>query len=120
MTVIARFNDLNNRDSSRKEIKSLLVDAKTENNAEIVFRLSKVLNTFPEKEVFRLTIREYKDAGLNGAQHTGDYKEALDGCGRLKKGYKFHYGKIVKVEPKKTSCHHKNQQKCTKYNETKY
>ena len=52
MTVIARFNDLNNRDSSRKEIKSLLVDAKTENNAEIVFRLSKVLNTFPEKEVW--------------------------------------------------------------------
>ena len=100
MSVIARFNDLNNRDSTRKEIESLLVDAKAENNTEIVFRLSKVLNTFPDKELFRLTIKEYKEAGLKGAQHSGDFKEALDDCGRLKKGYKFHFGKIIKIEAK--------------------
>ncbi|WP_394760069.1 hypothetical protein [Flavobacterium sp.] len=100
MSVIARFNDLNNRDSSREEIESLLVCAKAENNTEIVFRLSKVLNTFPDKDLFHLTIKEYKEAGLNGLQHTGEYKEALDDCGRLKKGYKFHFGKIVKVEAK--------------------
>ncbi|RKW08677.1 MAG: hypothetical protein D8H93_23825, partial [Capnocytophaga sp.] len=39
--------------------------------------------------------------GLNAPHHEGILKEALNECGRLKKGWKFEKGKAVKVETKK-------------------
>jgi len=41
-----------------------------------------------------------KKQGLSGVQHTGDYREALDNCGRLRKGWKFVKGNVIKVEEK--------------------
>lgn len=101
MTALEAFNALDNREVSRKEVEQVLTQAKAENNTAIIYRLSRVLNDSPEATHFEITITHYDSpAGLSGVQHTGDYREALDDCGRLRKGWKFVKGNVVKVEEK--------------------
>ena len=101
MTALEAFNALDNREVSRKEVEQVLTQAKAENNTAIIYRLSRVLNDSPEATHFEITITHYDSpVGLSGVQHTGDYREALDDCGRLKKGWKFVKGNVVKVEKK--------------------
>ncbi|WP_297976469.1 hypothetical protein, partial [uncultured Capnocytophaga sp.] len=101
MTALEAFNALDNREVSRKEVEQVLAQAKAENNTAIIYRLSRVLNDSPEATHFEITITHYDSSvGLSGVQHTGDYREALDDCGRLKKGWKFVKGNVVKVEEK--------------------
>lgn len=101
MTALEAFNALNNREVSRKEVEQILTQAKAENNTAIIYRLSQALNNSPEATHFEITITQYDSAaGLSGVQHTGDYREALDDCGRLRKGWKFVKGNVVKVEEK--------------------
>ena len=101
MTALEAFNALNNREVSRKEVEQVLTLAKAENNTAIIYRLSQALNNSPEATHFEITITQYdSSAGLSGVQHTGDYREALDDCGRLRKGWKFVKGNVVKVEEK--------------------
>jgi hypothetical protein len=112
----AKFYGLNGaKNVSRAEILDIIELAKNENNCNVVYRLSKILNSKPDADYFNIEIVSYPKTGLNGAQHTGDYKEALDDCGRLKKGYRFVAGKVVKVAPKVVS----NDQKKTKKTTTK-
>lgn len=101
MTALEAFNALDNREVSRKEVEQVLTQAKAENNTAIIYRLSRVLNDSPEATHFEITITHYDSpVGLSGVQHTGDYREALDDCGRLRKGWKFVKGNVVKVEEK--------------------
>ena len=101
MTALEAFNALNNREVSRKEVEQVLTQAKAENNTAIIYRLSQALNNSPEATHFEITITQYdSSAGLSGVQHTGDYREALDDCGRLRKGWKFVKGNVIKVEEK--------------------
>ena len=101
MTALEAFNALDNREVSRKEVEQVLTQAKAENNTAIIYRLSRVLNDSPEATHFEITITHYDSpVGLSGVQHTGDYREALDDCGRLKKGWKFVKGNVIKVEKK--------------------
>jgi len=101
MTALEAFNALNNREVSRQEVEQVLTQAKAENNTAIIYRLSQALNNSPEATHFEITITQYDSAaGLSGVQHTGDYREALDDCGRLRKGWKFVKGNVVKVEEK--------------------
>ncbi|MEB3076076.1 hypothetical protein [Capnocytophaga gingivalis] len=101
MTALEAFNALNNREVSRKEVEQILTQAKAENNTAIIYRLSQALNNSPEATHFEITITQYDSSeGLSGVQHTGDYREALDDCGRLRKGWKFVKGNVVKVEEK--------------------
>ena len=101
MTAIEAFNALNNREVSRQEVEQVLTKAKAENNTAIIYRLSQALNNSPEATHFEITITQYDSAaGLSGVQHTGDYREALDDCGRLRKGWKFVKGNVIKVEEK--------------------
>ena len=101
MTALEAFNALNNREVSRKEVEKILTQAKAENNTAIIYRLSQALNNSPEATHFEITITQYdSSAGLSGVQHIGDYREALDDCGRLRKGWKFVNGNVVKVEEK--------------------
>ena len=101
MTALEAFNALNNREVSRKEVEKILTQAKAENNTAIIYRLSQALNNSPEATHFEITITQYdSSAGLSGVQHTGDYREALDDCGRLRKGWKFVKGNVIKVEEK--------------------
>ena len=104
MTALESFNALDNREVSRKEVEQVLAQAKADNNTAIIYRLSRVLNDSPEATHFEITITHYDSSvGLSGVQHTGDYREALDDCGRLKKGWKFVKGNVVKVEKKEKS-----------------
>lgn len=101
MTALESFNALDNREVSRKEVEQVLTQAKAENNTAIIYRLSRVLNDSPEATHFEITITHYDSSvGLSGVQHTGDYREALDDCGRLRKGWKFVKGNVIKVEEK--------------------
>jgi len=101
MTALESFNALDNREVSRKEVEQVLAQAKAENNTAIIYRLSRVLNDSPEATHFEITITHYDSSvGLSGVQHTGDYREALDDCGRLRKGWKFVKGNVIKVEKK--------------------
>ena len=107
MTALEQFNALNGTKAYRKDLENILQKAKDENNASLVYRISKTLNAFPDVNSFEIEIISYPEApqGLSGAQHSGDYKEALDDCGRLRKGWKFVKGNVVKIEekPKKES-----------------
>ena len=95
------FLALHNRTVTRTEIEAVIQAAKEQQNTAVIYRLSRILNTHPSTNSFVINIRQYPETqGLSGAQHTSDYKEALDNCGRLKKGWKFSNGQVVKVTPK--------------------
>ena len=127
MTAIEAFNSLDNREVSRKEVEDVLNRAKEENNTTIIYRLSKILNDYPQATHFDISITHYQpQEGLLGVQHTGNYKEALDDCGRLRKGWKFVNGNVVKIQkkekpkkeakPKKEKAPQKETKKDKKYN----
>ena len=97
------FIALHNRTVSRDEIQTVIALAKEQNNTEVIYRLSKILNDHPDSNRFNINIINYpqetdNQAGLAGTRHSGDYREALDECGRLKKGWHFVGGKVVKVQ----------------------
>ena len=124
MTALEAFNALDNREVSRKEVEHVLLQAKAENNTTIIYRLSKILNDYPQATHFEISVTHYQpQEGLLGVQHTGNYKDALDDCGRLRKGWKFVNGNVVKVEekpkkadkPKKEKAPQKETKKDKKY-----
>ena len=96
------FINLHNRTVSRSEVEGVVSLAKEQNNTEVIYRLSRILNAYPTEQRFVINIKDYPatPTALAGAHHTGDYREALDDCGRLKKGWKFSKGQVVKVVPK--------------------
>ena len=96
------FVNLHNRTVSRSEVERVISIAKEQNNTEVIYRLSRILNAYPTEQRFVINIKDYPTppTALAGANHTGDYREALDDCGRLKKGWKFSKGQVVKVVPK--------------------
>ena len=96
------FVNLHNRTVSRSEVERVISIAKEQNNTEVIYRLSRILNAYPTEQRFVINIKDYPatPTALAGAHHTGDYREALDDCGRLKKGWKFSKGQVVKVTPK--------------------
>lgn len=96
------FVNLHNRTVSRSEVERVISIAKEQNNTEVIYRLSRILNAYPTEQRFVINIKDYPTppTALSGAHHTGDYREALDDCGRLKKGWKFSKGQVVKVTPK--------------------
>lgn len=97
------FVNLHNRTVSRSEVERVISIAKEQNNTEVIYRLSRILNAYPTEQRFVINIKDYPTppTALAGAHHTGDYREALDENGRLKKGWKFSNGQVVKVTPEK-------------------
>ena len=95
------FINLHNRTVSRSEVERVISIAKEQNNTEVIYRLSRILNAYPTEQRFVINIKDYPatPTALAGAHHTGDYREALDENGRLRKGYKFVYGKIIPPQP---------------------
>lgn len=100
MTAYERFNNLHGVRSDRNELLSIIEQAKTENNASVIYRLESILQANPDAKTFLLEIEQFPSTGLSAPRHTGSYKEALDNCGRLRKGFKFENGTVVKVEQK--------------------
>lgn len=100
------FIDLHNRTTTRDEIQAVIDLAKEQNNTEVIYRLSKILNDHPDSKRFNINIINYpqetdNQTALAGTRHSVDYREALDENGRLKKGWKFSNGQVVKVTHKK-------------------
>ena len=95
------FINLHNRTVSRSEVERVISIAKEQNNTEVIYRLSRILNAYPTEQRFVINIKDYPTppTALAGAHHTGDYREALDENGRLRKGYKFVKGKIIPSQP---------------------
>ena len=95
------FINLHNRTVSRSEVERVISIAKEQNNTEVIYRLSRILNAYPTEQRFVINIKDYPTppTALAGTHHTGDYREALDDCGRLRKGYKFVKGKIIPPQP---------------------
>ena len=95
------FINLHNRTVSRSEVERVISIAKEQNNTEVIYRLSRILNAYPTEKRFVINIKDYPTppTALAGAHHTGDYREALDENGRLRKGYKFVKGKIIPPQP---------------------
>ena len=95
------FINLHNRTVSRSEVERVISLAKEQNNTEVIYRLSRILNAYPTEQRFVINIKDYPTppTALAGAHHTGDYREALDENGRLRKGYKFVKGKIIPPQP---------------------
>ena len=91
------FVNLHNRTVSRSEVERVISIAKEQNNTEVIYRLSRILNAYPTEQRFVINIKDYPatPTALAGAHHTGNYREALDENGRLRKGYKFVKGKII-------------------------
>lgn len=98
MNAIAQFNQLGGKTVSRQSLISLKELAYLEGSHEIIVRIDTILNQFPEGIEFDLEVEKpVTEIGLGAAQHSGLYREALDDCGRLQKGYKFENGFVVKV-----------------------
>lgn len=95
------FVNLHNRTVLRSEVERVISIAKEQNNTEVIYRLSRILNAYPTEQRFVINIKDYPTppTALAGAHHTGDYREALDENGRLRKGYKFVKGKIIPPQP---------------------
>lgn len=95
--AIEKFNGLNGMVATREELQEIISIAKEENVIDVIFRCSKVLNE-EEDSKFLIEIEPIAPTGLNAPRHVGSYKEALDNCGRLRQGFKFENGSVVKVE----------------------
>ncbi|MFV8347260.1 hypothetical protein [Flavobacterium sp. ZB4P13] len=97
MNLAQEFNSLNGIVVHRKDLENLLMKAEKEKHTVISKRIKKVLHAFAD-DTFLIEIKNLVEPyGLNGKQHTGLEKEALDDCGRLTKGHKYVSGKVVKT-----------------------
>jgi hypothetical protein len=98
MNAIAQFNQLGGKTVTRKSLISLRELAYLEGSEEIIHRIDTVLNLDPEATDFDLVLETpAMQISLGAAQHSGLYREALDECGRLQKGFKFENGFVVRV-----------------------
>lgn len=98
MESIKKFNGLNGTIATRSQIEKIIDLAKKENQVDVIYRLSKIINAFPNKKEFEIEITEYPKTGLNAPRHKGLYKEALDDCGRLLPGFAFDGGSVIAVK----------------------
>lgn len=96
MNVLEKFYKISGNEVTRDEIKNLISEAKQANETEVIYRLSKVLLENPNTESFIIDLKKHSTA-LNAPRHKGVYKEALTECGRLRKGWKFEKGSVVKI-----------------------
>lgn len=99
--AVEKFNALNGRTVDREELEKLAKLGKDQGQMQVYEKLISVLNSNDDKS-FKINITK-PITGLNAPRHSGTAKVALDDCGRLKKGYKYKAGKIVKIVTRKKS-----------------
>lgn len=96
MTIQQQFKNLNGSTVSRSQLEAIIANAKKANDTEIIYRLSGILLANKGVNRFYVSLRQYPTA-LAGSMHKGAYKEALTECGRLRKGWRFHKGGVLKI-----------------------
>ena len=65
MTLIEKFNNLNANTVKRKHIESILLQAKEENEVNIVYRLSRLLNQYPDYFSRMMTLKHLRNNAVN-------------------------------------------------------
>ncbi|MCG8902418.1 hypothetical protein G1K97_11255 [Tenacibaculum finnmarkense] len=96
MTIQQQFKNLNGSTVSRSQLEAIIANAKKANDTEMIYRLSGILLANKGVNRFYVSLRQYPTA-LAGSMHKGAYKEALTECGRLRKGWRFHKGGVLKI-----------------------
>jgi propanediol dehydratase small subunit len=74
MKSIELFNGLNGMRATREELQAVIDAAKSENQVDIIYRTSKILNDYPKDQEFKIEVAEYPNTGLNAPRHVGIYK----------------------------------------------
>jgi antirestriction protein ArdC len=95
MKSIQQFEALNGCKVYRNELEKIIETAKAENNTDIIYRLAKVLNEKTKVDYFEIEVEKYPKA-LNAPKLIVKYSEALDESGKLRKGYKYENGTVLK------------------------
>ncbi len=117
MSSIDTFNLLHNEETSKEELLELSGRLQSDGFYEEARRAAYIASLIKKGEVIRI---ELKAQGLNGPAHNGLAKEALDGCGRLKKGFVFiKGGKIKRVQKKEQKTKEKPKATPTKNDKPK-
>ncbi len=127
MNSVQKFNSLNGKTVSRKELLELSTQAFDEQQFEVFNRLNTLLTKYPDADEFILKLskkatfdkkahggpkpkkskptKKKSNAKLSAPRHTGLAKEALTECGRLRPGYRYVKGgkleKVLKPKNKK-------------------
>lgn len=99
-TIVEKYNALDGRTVTRDDLEKIWHQAEKEGQDLIVDKIANLL-LMHEDESFIISIKT-PISGLMAPRHSGIGKQALTECGRLKKGYKYQDGKIVKVAKKAT------------------
>jgi hypothetical protein len=101
MESVNKYNDLDGKKVSREYLKELLDLSIIDNNQFVHDKILSLLMNHKD-DSFLISIKQKaKTPGLGKPMpKVGIAKIALDECGRLRKGFKFVNGKIVKVEAK--------------------
>ncbi len=104
MDLVGQFNALNGIEVNRKTLEKLLELAEKQRHTHIQKRIIKVLGQYKDDR-FKIELANLVEPyGLNGEQHIGIEKIALNNCGRLNAGYKYlKGGEIVETKTKKTT-----------------
>ena len=95
MTSVEQFNALDGKTVSRATLEELAALGKEQGQMQVYKKLTSVLTANNDKS-FKININKAL-SGLKAPRHSGTAKIALDDCGRLRKGYKYEKGKIVKI-----------------------
>ncbi|MFD0992379.1 zincin-like metallopeptidase domain-containing protein [Tenacibaculum geojense] len=95
MITTRKFQQLHNTNVHKATLQQLLEEAKKENNTHVVYRIAKLLNTYPDEDYFALEIKKYNQS----ANSSVSINDALDSNGNLKAGWQFVGGNIVRTPP---------------------
>jgi antirestriction protein ArdC len=107
MTTTILYNALDGTVKSRSFLEGFQqsIQPVNEQEADIKNKLAAILNQYPDADLFEIEIENFAATPFLAApRHKGLAKEALDSCGRLKKGYRYDLtGKLIKVAKNTTS-----------------
>jgi len=114
MESIKKFNALNGKFVTRKELSDLKAAALKEGSNEVSKRVGRILDRYPDIDAFNVNIKNpiKPGSGLGAPRHKGLEKDALDECGRLKPGFRYlKGGKLKKIEKKEKPAVNKTAKK---------
>lgn len=101
MESIKKFNALDGKRVTRKELSELKAAALKEGSNDVSKRIGRILDRYPDIDAFNVSIKNpiRQVLGLGTPRHKGIIKDALDDSGRLKPGFRYlKGGKIERID----------------------
>ncbi|WP_299835491.1 zincin-like metallopeptidase domain-containing protein [uncultured Tenacibaculum sp.] len=93
MITTSKFYKLHNIEVERSVLTNLLREAREEQNTNVVYRISKVLNENPDDIEFTLNIKQFNEASAINS----NLAEALNSKGELRQGFVFKNGSVIRI-----------------------